>query len=166
MTTTTQTVHHSMTHATDVGDVIRDSIINLGHTSAVVEGYIQSCPRTRYKIALRASGDGWEALYDQGGDDCGISADDLMDIIAIGRMDDSNTTVSAALRKGAGEIESWAERIRAIDEESDALRECADYLLERVADARAVAEDVVECNALAEELGMDEEDEDEDEGQD
>lgn len=166
MTTPTQTLHQDTTHATDVGDVIRDSLINLGHTNAVVEGYIQSCPRTRYKIALRASGDGWEALYDQGGDDCGISADDLLDVIAIGSMDDGNTTVSAALLEGAGEIESWATRIRAIDEESEALRECADYLLERVADARAVAADVAKCNALAEELGMDEEDEDEDEGQD
>lgn len=52
------------TSMTDCGAVIKASIINIGTTSAIKGGYIQDWPRTKYKIALRTDGDGWEALYD------------------------------------------------------------------------------------------------------
>lgn len=142
------------THATDCGLMIRASYIHLGTTGATVGGYVQDCPRTAYKIALRADGSGWEALYDQGGDDCGISSDNLLDVISIGRMDDSNVTVSAALREGAAELRSWAERIRAIDADSDDLGECADYLSSRADAAIATADDVAACNEIADEIAV------------
>jgi len=142
------------THATDCGNMIKASFIQLGSTGATVAGYVQDCPRTRYKIAIRADGSGWEALYDQGGDDCGISSDNLHDIISIGRMDDDCDTVAKALREGASELRLWAARIRAIDEHSEQLAECADYLDERAADAAATAEDNDSCNDIADEVGM------------
>lgn len=128
----------SNTHMTDCGAVLADSIIQTGYTGATRGGYVQDCPKTRYKIALRVGGNGWEALYDQGGDDCGISADNLTDIISIGAMDDGNTTDAERLVDGANELRAWAVRIRDIDRDNEALQECADYLIER-ADLTVVA---------------------------
>lgn len=150
--TTTKRVAQEMTYATDCGDMIRASYIQTGNTPATVGGYVQQGRGTAYKIALRATGSGWEALYDQGGDDCGISSDNLLDLISIGRMDDSNETVAAALREGARELRAWAERIRAIDTDSEPLAECADYLDARAADAERTAEDADACSAIADEL--------------
>lgn len=149
------------THGTDCGSVIRCSYINTGNTPATVGGYVQSCPVIKYKIAIREAGDGWEALYDMGGDDCGISSDNLADIISIGRMDDSNTTVSAALTDGARDLHAWADRIRAIDPDNEDLAELAEYLDERATDAEHTASDRDRCNELADEYNMDHEDDDE-----
>lgn len=120
--------------ATDAGDMIAASYIYLGKTGATVGGYVQDCPATRYKVAMRADGSGWEALYDQGGGDCGISSDNFDDILAIRRMDDSCDSDAAALREGASELRSFARRIRSLDTTSDALGDVADYL-DEMADA-------------------------------
>lgn len=141
------------TTATDCGSVIAASYIRTGHTGATVNGYIQDFPRTSYKIALRADGSGWEALYDQGGNDCGISSDNLMDIVSIGGMDDSNGTVAEMLVDGAAELDAWADRIRSIDSDSESLGETADYLRERAAAARLAAEDSDQCEVIRVEIG-------------
>lgn len=138
---------------TDCGPMIRASFINCGSTGATRDGYVQNCPKTQYKIALRADGAGWDALYDQGGGDCGISADNLNDIISIGRMDDSCNTVAEALREGASELRAWAGRVRSIDPDSAELAECADYLDDRAGDAEATAGDAEQCAGIADDIG-------------
>jgi len=139
---------------TDSGTMIKASYIHCRQTGSVRGGYVQDCPKTTYKIALRADGSGWEPLYDQGGPDCGIGSDNLTDVIAIGAMDDSCDTVATALAEGASELRAWADRIRAIDPQSEAMAEAADYLDERADDADSAADDPDECSEIGAALGM------------
>lgn len=149
--------------ATDAGDMIAASYIYLGKTGATVGGYVQDCPATRYKVAMRADGSGWEPLYDQGGDDCGISYDDMDDVITIGRMDDSCNTVSKALLNGARELRYFASLIAEIGNGNESMMDAAQYLISVAAGAKTAAKNLEACNALADEYQLDREDEENEE---
>lgn len=159
-------VDNTYTTATDCGDMIKASYIRTGDVPSVRGGYIQDCPKARLKIALNANGGAWEALYDIGGDDCGISADNLLDVIALGQMDDANTTVQEMLTEGADILRNWAGRIRAIDSDNEALDALAEYLEDRADDADRTAKDRDACADIAEDLGIEAADDEDDDADD
>lgn len=66
----------------------------------------------------------------------------MIDVLAIGSMDDSHETDADKLRDGADELEAWAKRIIAIDKDSEPLGELADYLASRANAARVTADQI------------------------
>ena len=151
------------TTKTDVGEMITASYIVLSKIKRTKHGCIEDAGAITFKIALREDGGGWEPLYDQGGDDCGISHDDMDDVITIGRMDDSCNTVSKALLNGARELRYFASLIAEIGNGNESMMDAAQYLISVAAGAKTAAKNLEACNALADEYQLDREGEENEE---
>jgi hypothetical protein len=142
------------TTMTQCGAVWTGTIIHVDSVDRVAGGMIQSCGGYHLAIALAVDGGSWYPLLEGGGDWDAISADNLLDVVGLGRMDEDNETIADRLTAGMAILRGWAGHVRQLDPGNEMLGELADYLEERAAAAEAAAEDDDMCEDIASDCGM------------
>lgn len=129
------------TFSTPVGNFVKESVVDLGTTPYVKDGYSKDYPKLHSIFARRVDDNGWDLLFENGGDWFGVYQDDNTTAQALGMIDDAITSKSEQLRNGAKSLRRYAEIAREETEleNQDSLKYLASYLEEKAEDAEKQA---------------------------